>query len=197
MSNPFFKILRFAVFLLMAIILLLAICGGTFFLLGGNDTVTYTEDVAIVLGCGVEGTEPSAQLKYRLDTALAYAEKNPAVCFIVSGGQGSDEDDTEASVMARYLVEHGMPAEQILLEDQAASTAENFRFSAVILEEQLPEYKTVCFITSDFHIFRSGLLAKKMGLENMTHLHAPTPSDRIAVNLFREPIVFIKSLLFD
>jgi len=186
---------------LTACVLIVMACGGLLFLCGGNDTVTFEEDAVIVLGCGVEGTEPSAQLRCRLDTALSYYRQNPSVLFIVSGGQGTDEDDSEAAVMARYLAEHDVPDMQIILENQAASTAENFRYSALVLSSELPECDSVCFITSDFHIFRSSILARKAGLtkdfESLTHLHAPTPADRILTNLFREPIVFVKSLLFD
>jgi len=186
---------------LTACVLIVMACGGLLFLCGGNDTVTFEEDAVIVLGCGVEGTEPSAQLRCRLDTALSYYRQNPSVLFIVSGGQGTDEDDSEAAVMARYLAEHDVPDMQIILENQAASTAENFRYSALVLSSELPECDSVCFITSDFHIFRSSILARKAGLtkdfESLTHLHAPTPADRILTNLFREPIVYVKSLLFD
>lgn len=203
MSNRFFKnnILLRIVAVLFGAVLLLAASGGLLFVIGWNDTVTYGESAAIVLGCGVEGTEPSDQLRCRLDTALAYHRQNPSAPLIVSGGQGSDEDDTEAAVMARYLVAHGVPEKLVLLEDQATSTAENFRYSTQILAAEVPDYDSACFITSDFHIFRAGLLAKKAGLadsgQTLTHLHAPTPADRVLSNLFREPIVFVKSLLFD
>jgi len=203
MSNRFFKntILLRAAAVLLGAALLLAVLGGLLFVIGWNDTVTYEEDAVIVLGCGVEGSEPSPQLRCRLDAALAYHRQNPSAPLIVSGGQGSDEDDTEAAVMARYLVTGGVPSELVLLEDQATSTAENFRYSVPILAEAVPEYDSVCFITSDFHILRSTILARKTGLtvsgETITHLHAPTPTDRVPTNLFREPIVFVKSLLFD
>lgn len=103
--------------------------------------------------------------------------------------------------MARYLIAGGVPEDLVILEDQATSTAENFRYSVPLLAEAVPEYGSVCFITSDFHILRSTILARKAGLtvsgETITHLHAPTPADRVLTNLFREPIVFVKSLLFD
>ncbi len=203
MSNRFFKnkLLLRVLAVLLGLAVLLTAGGGLLFVCGWNDTVTYQEDAVIVLGCGVDGTEPSDQLRCRLDTAIGYYRQNPSALIIVTGGQGTDEDDTEAAVMARYLVAGGVPSEQVLLEDQATSTAENFRFSAPILSAALPDYSSVCFITSDFHILRSGILAKKAGLTasegTLTHLHAPTPADRVIANLFREPIVFLKSLLLD
>lgn len=117
--------------------------------------------------------------------------------LFVSGWQGSDENDTEAAVMARYLIAGGVPEEQILLEDRATSTKENFEYSAEILASELPDTSSLCFITSDFHIFRSGKLAEQAGIHDITHLHAPTPAKRVLTNLFREPIVLLKMWFID
>ncbi len=199
MSNRFLKnkIVRLLAGSVLAAVLLLLLGGGVLFVAGWQDTATFEEDAVIVLGCAVEGMEPSEQLRCRLDTALEYHRQNPSASIIVTGGQGSDENDTEAAVMARYLIAGGVPEEQILLEDRATSTKENFEYSAEILEEQLPAGSSVCFITSDFHIFRSGRLAKQAGIHGAAHLHAPTPAGRVPANLFREPIVLLKMWFID
>ena len=191
------KLIHLFTVLIITVILLLLLGGGALFAAGWQDTATFEEDAVIVLGCSVEGTEPSAQLRCRLDTALEYHQQNPDALIIVTGGQGSDENDTEAAVMARYLTAGGVPEEQILLEDRATSTKENFEYSAEILADQLPDDARVCFITSDFHIYRSGKLAAQAGFEGITHLHAPTPAKRVLTNLFREPIVLLKMWLID
>jgi len=53
---------------------------------------------------------------------------------ITSGGRGADEARSEASAMAEYLVDHGIPAERILLEDQSTTTLENLRNSKAIID---------------------------------------------------------------
>ena len=191
------KIFRFLTGAVITVILLLFLGGGALFAAGWQDTAAFNEDAVIVLGCAVEGTEPSEQLRCRLVTALEYHQMNPDALIIVTGGQGSDENDTEAAVMARYLTAGGVPEGQILLEDRATSTKENFEYSAEILADQLPPDASVCFITSDFHIYRSGKLAAQAGLDGITHLHAPTPAKRVLTNLFREPIVLLKMWLID
>jgi len=199
MSNCFFKnkIVRFVVLAVIVAVVFLLLGGGILFASGWQDTAAFDEDAVIVLGCAVEGTEPSAQLQCRLDTALDYHRQNPSALIIVSGGQGTDENDTEAAVMARYLSAGGVPEEQILLEDRATSTKENFEYAAAILSAQLPDDARVCFITSDFHIFRSRKLAAQAGIEGITHLHAPTPAARVFTNLFREPLVLLKMWFID
>ena len=49
-------------------------------------------EYAIILGAKVNGETPSLTLRYRLEEALTYAEEYPHVKFILSGGQGPDED---------------------------------------------------------------------------------------------------------
>lgn len=69
-------------------------------------------------------------------------------------------------------------------------------FLAVLWKElSLPS--SICFITSDFHIFRSGKLAEQAEIQDAAHLHAPTPAKRVLTNLFREPIVLLKMWLID
>jgi len=57
----------------------------------------------IILGAKVKpGGIPSLSLKSRLEVAVQYLTKYPQVKVVVSGGQGPDEDRTEASVMRDY-----------------------------------------------------------------------------------------------
>ena len=63
----------------------------------------------IVLGCLVSPNgEPSLSLENRIQKAAEYLQAHPAAMCIVSGGQGSVEPVSEASVMARELEELGI-----------------------------------------------------------------------------------------
>ena len=57
----------------------------------------------IVLGAQVRGRKITDSLKRRLDCASEYLKEHPEVHVIVSGGQGKDEEVTEAYAMARYI----------------------------------------------------------------------------------------------
>ena len=145
-----------------------------FGLYGVNDSVDYNEDAIIVLGCAVRGTNPTQPLVARLDAALKYHEKNPDAYIIVSGGQGFDEDISEAECMKDYLIAHGVDNDRILTEDKATSTAENIRYSREIMQEKgIPE-TDIALITNEFHVFRARQLAKLNGL-SVTTAHAKTP----------------------
>ena len=88
-----------------------------------------TNEYAIILGAKVNGEVPSLSLRYRLDAALRYADEYPHVKFILSGGQGPGEHITEAEAMKRFLLDHGIKEERLLLEQQSTSTYENILFS--------------------------------------------------------------------
>lgn len=167
----------------------------TFFAVYGNtDTVTYDEDVIIVLGCAVNGEVPTQPLMARLDRAIAYAEKNPDAYIVVTGGQGPQEDITEAECMSRYLLERSISADRIIKEEQATSTNENYKYSKAILDEKLGEY-SAAVITNDFHIFRAKQLARINGLE-VTTMHAHTPVSSSPMMYLREILAVGKMILF-
>lgn len=123
-------------------------------------------DAVIVLGASLNGTKPSSALGARLFTASLYLKNNPDVIAVVSGGQGSDEVVTEASVMKEYLINSEIPENMILEEDRSKNTVQNFEYSKIILDEYFKgkDYK-IAFVTNDFHCFRSGLIAKKVGFD--------------------------------
>lgn len=123
-------------------------------------------DALIVLGAAVHGDRVTWVLSNRLDTAAEYLAAHPDTVCVVSGGQGSGEDVTEASAMQKYLVERkGVAPERVLVEDRAESTLENFAFSKEIIDRELGNGAKIAFVTTDFHVFRAGRVAKKAGIE--------------------------------
>ena len=121
-------------------------------------------DALIVLGAAVHGDRVTWVLSNRLDTAYDYAVVHPETILVVSGGQGDGESVTEASAMAGYLTHRGLDPSRILLEDRAESTAENFAFSKAIIDETLGSDASIGFVTTRFHVFRAGAVARKGGI---------------------------------
>lgn len=125
------------------------------------------KDFLIVLGCALkkDGT-PTPLLQGRLDRAIDFYSKQKErtgkeLMFITSGGQGADEVIPESSAMKRYLIEHGIPEERIIEENQSTSTYENMLYSKDKIWEIDPEGK-VAFSTTNYHVFRSGLFARRV-----------------------------------
>ena len=178
-------------------ILLMLVLAFIIFLLifGSADNTDYDEDVLIVLGAGLRGDRPSVALRSRLDAALRYHEKNPDAYIAVTGGQGNGETVTEASAMAKYLIEHGVPEELIIREDKSTSTYENFNYTKKILDSRLGEGYRAAFITNEYHIFRGGIIAHRAGFEDIRHFHADTRWDLLMTGTFRECLGIMKLLI--
>ena len=116
----------------------------------------------IVLGCLVRSDGPSRALSDRIRAAAHYLKAHPNTVAIVSGGRGIDEPRTEAGCMCEQLLGFGIEPHRILVEDKATSTWENLRFSLALLP-QAP--KRLGILSSDYHLFRARLLARRQGLD--------------------------------
>lgn len=118
-------------------------------------------ETVIVLGCKVNGTKPSQMLRRRLDAAVDYLHAKPDANCIVTGGQGYNETQTEASVMAAYLQENGIDSSRIYQEDQSTNTRQNLEFSQKIMEEH-QHSNDILIISDGYHQFRAYLIANKL-----------------------------------
>ena len=82
--------------------------------------------------------------------------------LVPSGGKGSDEPLSESEAMAAYLLEKGVPQEEILPENRSQTTKENLTFSKALISEKNQDAR-VAFSTSSYHVCRGGILAEEMG----------------------------------
>ena len=119
----------------------------------------------VVLGAAVYGTDPSITLQHRLEGAARYLDANPQAKAVVSGGQGEGEDITEAECMRRYLIEHGIAADLILLEDRSTSTKENLAFSKAVIEADGGDASRIAILSSAYHLYRAKRMASALGMD--------------------------------
>jgi len=152
-------------------------------------------DVIIVLGAGVSGDKPSWILENRLECAAEYLRTYPNAVAVVSGGLGPGKRMTEASVMKKYLLEKRVASERIIVEDKSTTTLENFEFSKKILEEKFGNTYSASYITNRFHVYRAGLIAKKMGL-TVSGIAAEDVYAVMVSNYLREYFALMKYFLF-
>ena len=118
-------------------------------------------DYIVVLGAWVNGTKPSGSLRNRIQVAKEYLESNPDTIAVLSGGQGSDEEISEAQCMWNNLTAMGIDPARLIMEDQSSDTVENLRFSRALI----PEGASVGLVTNNFHIFRALAIARKQEWE--------------------------------
>lgn len=181
---------------LLALVSLAFIC---FLIVGGliysgtQQTPQKNADTMIILGAQVRGNPavPSAILKERLDVAIPYLLENPQTKVVVTGGQGSDETDTEANVMARYLIEKGIDAQRIIKESQSSRTEEN-----IANAKKLTDLGKTVIVTSDFHMYRGLMLARRENVD-ASGLPAVSKSSATFKSYAREMLALPYGLLVD
>ena len=124
-------------------------------------------DYIIVLGAKTG----SLAIDRRIEAAYEYLLDNPTTIAIASGGQGTDEPESEAQYIADGLVQHGIARDRILIEDKSISTSENMRFSAALVTKI---DASICIVSSDYHVFRARHLAQKVFEGDVYALSSPT-----------------------
>ena len=141
------------------IVLLLALLIPAGLIIGGMDGRGKPGgEILIVLGTTVNGTEPSPMLKQRLDAAVQYLNACPEAVCIVTGGKGDEQNLSEAQCMFNYLTAAGIAENRITMEDRATTTVENLQNVRKMLDTN-----QVDILSSDFHLYRAGLIAKEAG----------------------------------
>lgn len=128
-------------------------------------------DYVMVLGAGIRGTTPTRPLRLRIQTAYDYMMNNPDTILIASGGQGNDEQISEAACIRNTLVEMGLDESRILIEDKSRDTIENIRNSYELIPDKDSE---VGIVTNSFHIWRSVSIARSEGYDHVSGVPAKT-----------------------
>lgn len=119
-----------------------------------------TQQVALVLGAGVNGSNQVSQIfSDRLDTAAGLYKAGIVKKVIVSGDNGSvDYDETDAG--KDYLLAQKIPAADIFLDYAGFDT-----FDSVYRAKNIFQADKVLIITQDFHLPRALYLAHRLDLE--------------------------------
>lgn len=126
-------------------------------------TKAATQDVIIVLGCRIKGDRPSLSLIKRVDTAYDFLKSNPKAAAILSGGQGADENLSEALCMYNMLAEKGIEQSRLIMEDKSTNTDENIRFSLKLIED-FGFSKKAAIATSEYHQLRAKMICRRYGI---------------------------------
>jgi uncharacterized SAM-binding protein YcdF (DUF218 family) len=129
----------------------------------------------VVFGAAEYSGRPSPVLRARLDHALTLYRRGLSSLIITTGGPGGDPRFTEAGVGRNYLAEHGVPPEQIVVEDQSGTTDQTVLLVAEVL---LRNRMRNCVVVSDgYHLFR---IKRQFASRGITAYGSPRPSSQEA-----------------
>ena len=123
-------------------------------------------DYVVVLGAKVRDDGPSVSLWDRIYAARDYLEAHPHTVAVLSGGKGKDEPMSEAQCMFTELLALGIEPGRLWQEDKAESTWENIRYSLDLIQKETGARPTkIGVLSSEYHLFRASLFAKKNQVE--------------------------------
>lgn len=161
--KKYLKVLSIAILLCAGIAL-----GINFYVQGVGGEYIYTEeqvlqddyDCILILGCGVlPNGEPTAMLHDRLMKGLELYESGAAPKIIVSGDHGTVEYD-EVNAMKSFLIEKGVPSEDIFMDHAGFSTYESIYRARDIFEAQ-----KIIIVTQKYHLYRALYLADSLDVD--------------------------------
>lgn len=117
-------------------------------------------DVALVLGAGLssDGT-PSPYLSGRLDEAVALYEAGSVNVVLVSGDNRTTSY-SEPDAMVAYLVEHGIPSEDVVADYAGLDT-----YDSCYRARNIFGVTSVTVIGQSYHIARAVATCRMLGLD--------------------------------
>lgn len=119
-------------------------------------------DAILLLGVELDRQDrPTDELAARVKAAWSAYAQGAAETIVACGGVLPGHAVSEADVMAEMLREAGAPESAIIREDQSQDTMGNMRFAAKLLGGA--KGKRVLVVTSDYHLLRSVMTARRVG----------------------------------
>jgi uncharacterized SAM-binding protein YcdF (DUF218 family) len=127
----------------------------------------------VVLGAAQYNGKPSPVLKARLEHALILHGEGFAPLIVVTGGVGSGDRESEATVGRRFLVEMGIPDSLVVVLPEGKDTHETMTAVAEWVHgRELPE---VILVSDAFHLARLRADARRHGLVAWTSPSTASP----------------------
>ncbi len=158
-------------------------------------------DAIVVLGAAQYNGRPSAVLKARLDHALTLYRAGLAPIIVVTGGIGTGDTQSEATVGQRYLVSQEVPNMAVVVRPEGRTTMTSMTSVSEWASDQ--NVSSILLVSDPFHLLRLRLEARRVHLKAYT---SPTATSPISVHLQQElryvsaealkiPVVWFRSLV--
>jgi len=162
----------------------------------GSNSVDINADAAVVLGAAVWTNDVSPVFRERINHAIELYRRGKVHKLIFTGGQGNQNEPTEAAAARAYALANGVPLQDILVEQKSHTTYEN-----VVNAKQLADannLKKLLIVSDPMHMKRAMTMASDVGLDAHP---SPTPTTKYKslqaqmTELARETVYYLGYLL--
>lgn len=148
-------------------------------------------DCILILGAGVwEGGVPSNMLADRLEEGLRLYGNRISGKILVSGDHGRKDYD-EVNVMKKYLMERGVPGEDIFM-DHAGFTTHESMYRA----KEVFGVKKAVVVTQRYHLYRALYICGEMGIEALGSASDPRTYRGALMRNTRECFSRVKAVIW-
>ncbi len=132
-------------------------------------------DAIVVLGAAQFNGRPSDVFRARLQHAVQLHGLGLARYLVVTGGKLPADTTTEAAVARAWAIDHGVPEEAILAEDQGRTTLESLEAVGGIFRRH--GLRTGLFVSDETHMLRVLRMASDQGIEAWGSPTRTSPTD--------------------
>lgn len=145
----------------------------------GNRDERAPVDAIVVMGAAQYDGRPSPVFAARLDHAIELYHEGIAARLIVTGGKQEGDRTTEAASARIYAVQHDVPDEAILAEDQSRTTLQSIRGVAAVMRDQ--GFQSAVFVSDPSHMLRVLRMASDEGITAFGSPTRTSPQERDAI----------------
>ncbi len=154
---------RFVALFVSVLLLYLGITAAQVYLASRADQRSPT-DAILVLGAAQYDGKPSPALQRRLEHALALYQSGVAPRVVLTGSKRPADRFTEAYAGYKYLIQAGVPEQDLVLVDTGTSTWESLAAAKRVLKQE--DITRVTLVSDSFHNRRLQSISQEVGLED-------------------------------
>lgn len=116
-------------------------------------------DCILILGASIRNNQPSPMLKDRLNEGINLYNSGISKKILVSGDHTGDDYD-EVNVMKNYLIENGIPSEDIFMDHNGISS-----YDSIYRANKIYNANKLVIVTQKYHLYRSLYIAKSLDID--------------------------------
>lgn len=117
-------------------------------------------DYIVILGAGIRRGKPSPMLEDRLKTGILLYNEGISKKILITGDHENDDYD-EVTVMKNYLLDQGIPEEDIVLDNYGIST-----YDSIYRVKKVYKADKVVIVSQRYHLYRALFLSNNLDLES-------------------------------
>ena len=129
-------------------------------IVSGDSELLTDIDYMVILGAGIRRGKPSPMLEDRLKTGISLYNNDTSNKILITGDHMNDDYD-EVTVMKNYLLEHGIPEEDIITDNYGIST-----YDSIYRVKNVYKSNKVVIVSQRYHLYRALFLSDNLDLES-------------------------------